>query len=73
MANTRNNNNTGDRRSSRNSSERGEGNDRKGGGARNFNKEKGSEDRLKPAEMELKEKMVALNRVAKVTKGGTYF
>ncbi|NUO01523.1 MAG: 30S ribosomal protein S5 [Saprospiraceae bacterium] len=30
-------------------------------------------DRLKPAESELKEKLVALNRVAKVTKGGRTF
>ena len=29
--------------------------------------------RVKPAEAELKEKMVALNRVAKVTKGGRTF
>ncbi|KAA3625639.1 MAG: 30S ribosomal protein S5, partial [Bacteroidetes bacterium] len=30
-------------------------------------------DRVKPAETELKEKLVALNRVAKVTKGGRTF
>jgi len=30
-------------------------------------------DRIKPAESELKEKLVALNRVAKVTKGGRTF
>ena len=30
-------------------------------------------NRVKPAETELKEKMVALNRVAKVTKGGRTF
>lgn len=30
-------------------------------------------DRIKPAETELKEKMVTLNRVAKVTKGGRTF
>ncbi len=76
MANTRNNhssNNSGDRRPSRGNNDRGEGNDKKGGGDRNFNKERGNDDRLKPAEMELKEKMVALNRVAKVTKGGRTF
>ncbi len=76
MANTRNNNssnNSGDRRSGRGNNDRGEGNDRKGGGDRSFNKERGNDDRLKPAEMELKEKMVTLNRVAKVTKGGRTF
>ena len=30
-------------------------------------------NRVKPAESELKEKMVAINRVAKVTKGGRTF
>jgi len=35
-------------------------------------KRKGKE-RIKPADQELKEKMVALNRVAKVTKGGRTF
>jgi small subunit ribosomal protein S5 len=34
---------------------------------------KRTEDRVKPAETDLKEKMVALNRVAKVTKGGRTF
>jgi len=39
---------------------------RRGGGG-------GSDNRIKPAESELKEKLVALNRVAKVTKGGRTF
>lgn len=34
---------------------------------------KRTDDRVKPAETDLKEKMVALNRVAKVTKGGRTF
>ncbi len=39
----------------------------RGGGDNNNN------NRIKPAESELKEKLVALNRVAKVTKGGRTF
>ena len=34
---------------------------------------KRTDDRVKPAETDLKEKMVALNRVAKLTKGGRTF
>jgi len=34
---------------------------------------KGAQTRVKPAETELKEKLVSLNRVAKVTKGGRTF
>ncbi len=36
-------------------------------------KKESSNKRIKPSETELKEKMVALNRVAKVTKGGRTF
>jgi small subunit ribosomal protein S5 len=36
-------------------------------------KRNSNKDRIKPAETELKEKLVNLNRVAKVTKGGRTF
>ncbi|MEM8527268.1 MAG: 30S ribosomal protein S5 [Bacteroidota bacterium] len=39
----------------------------------NRNSGGGKNNRIKPAETELKEKMVTLNRVAKVTKGGRTF
>ncbi|MEM1214759.1 MAG: 30S ribosomal protein S5 [Bacteroidota bacterium] len=41
--------------------------------AANRNSNRGSNNRVKPAETELKEKLVNLNRVAKVTKGGRTF
>jgi small subunit ribosomal protein S5 len=53
----------------RNSSANNNSSERQGrGGGDNKNN-----DRVKPAESELKEKLVALNRVAKVTKGGRTF
>jgi small subunit ribosomal protein S5 len=55
------------RNSSANNNNNSERQGRGGGDNKNNN------DRIKPAESELKEKLVALNRVAKVTKGGRTF
>ncbi|NJL76536.1 MAG: 30S ribosomal protein S5 [Saprospiraceae bacterium] len=73
MANNRNT----DRRSSNSPDDnKGGGGDRRGGRNSkrgNETEKEGGDSRIKVAETELKEKMVALNRVAKVTKGGRTF
>ncbi|MEM9884279.1 MAG: 30S ribosomal protein S5 [Bacteroidota bacterium] len=71
--NTGNNRGSGNNRNS-GGNNRG-GNNRNNRGNRNSNDRNngGRSDRIKPAETDLKEKMVTLNRVAKVTKGGRTF